>query len=82
MRDTVALAVLGASQAGEARRAASARARPTGFNEIERGKVALIVTEAANNLVKHARNGQLILRRLTDTSAVGLEVLALDQGRA
>ena len=52
---TVALAVTEASQVGEARRAAAALARRLGFDEAEAAaRSALVVTEAANNLVKHA----------------------------
>jgi anti-sigma regulatory factor (Ser/Thr protein kinase) len=69
-----------ASQVGEARRAAIALAGAIGFDEDGRARAALIVTEAANNLAKHAREGEVLLRALEQGSAVGLEVLALDKG--
>lgn len=68
------------SQAGYARRTASALAARLGFNEEEQGKVALVVSEAAKNLVAHAREGQLLLRELHAGSHVGVEMLALDKG--
>jgi anti-sigma regulatory factor (Ser/Thr protein kinase) len=51
-----------------------------GFNETERGEVALVVTEAGTNLVKHALGGMMLLRPLGEGSGVGIEVLALDRG--
>jgi anti-sigma regulatory factor (Ser/Thr protein kinase) len=69
-----------ASQVGEARRAAGALAGRLGFNETEAGKVALVATEAATNLVKHGGGGELLLVPLVLGDSVGIEILALDQG--
>src|SRR5205807_9230792 len=44
------------------------------------GKVALVVTEAAKNLLKHAGGGQVILRPLERGGVAGIEMLALDKG--
>ena len=68
------------SQLLEARRATGDLAQRLGFGEVEIGKVALAVTEAATNLVKHARRGELLVRSLAHGDALGLEVLALDRG--
>lgn len=80
MPEPVALAVAEVSQVGEARRAAVALAQSLGFDDVQRGKVALVVTETASNLVKHARDGELLLSPLERDEAVGIEVLALDRG--
>lgn len=77
---STALPIADASQVGEARRAATALAGRLGFDETERGKAALIATEAATNLLKHAGGGLLILRGLECGRLGGLEVLALDKG--
>jgi anti-sigma regulatory factor (Ser/Thr protein kinase) len=69
-----------ASRVGEARRAVTALAGRLGFSEAECGKAALVVTETASNLVKHAREGILVLTPLERGRAVGIEVLALDKG--
>jgi len=74
------LPVTEASQAADARRTAVALARELGFDETEAGKVALVVTEAGSNLVKHGRGGELIVRPLDDPHAGGIEILALDRG--
>lgn len=80
MRDPVALAILESSQAGVARRIAMALASRLGFNETERGKVGIVVTEMANNLVRHANSGQLLLQSITRNHIDGVEILALDKG--
>jgi anti-sigma regulatory factor (Ser/Thr protein kinase) len=70
-----------ATQVGEARRAAATLATGLGFGETAAGRVALVVTEAGTNLVKHARGGEVCLRAVTDAhDTAGLEVLALDRG--
>jgi anti-sigma regulatory factor (Ser/Thr protein kinase) len=69
-----------ASQVGEARRRALVLASRLGLDEEECGRVALVVTEAASNLVKHASRGELVLRALQRAPVGGIEVLALDRG--
>jgi anti-sigma regulatory factor (Ser/Thr protein kinase) len=68
------------SQIASARRAASELAAALNFDETRTGKVALAVTEAATNILKHAEKGRLLLRALETESDTGIEVLALDQG--
>lgn len=68
------------SQTAGARRAIKELARKQGFNETDTGKVALVVTEAATNLLKHAQQGQLIVRTIERAGIAGLELLALDSG--
>lgn len=80
MRESLALAISESSQIGEGRRAAVALANRLGFNETERGRVGIVVTEAANNLVQHAKRGILLLRAIESPLSVGIEILALDQG--
>lgn len=75
---SLGIPVSDSSQVGEARRAASSWAESIGFNEAARGNVAIIATEAATNLVRHAGGGEIVLRYLLD--ATGLEILALDKG--
>ena len=51
-----------------------------GFDESDSGKVALVATEAATNLVKHAAGGELLLSPLECGDVIGMEILALDKG--
>jgi anti-sigma regulatory factor (Ser/Thr protein kinase) len=68
------------SQAAEARRRISELARRLGFDETSAGRVAIVVSEIATNLVKHAGEGRVIASRLEQDGCVGIEVLALDTG--
>lgn len=69
------------SQSGEARRQALRLAQNLGFDEMQAGRVALLATELATNLVKHTSDGgELLLRPLLEDAAVGVELLALDAG--
>jgi anti-sigma regulatory factor (Ser/Thr protein kinase) len=64
------------SQVGEARRAVTAACQRLGLDETTTGKAAVVVTEAATNIVKHAGRGEILLRAVPD----GIEVMALDRG--
>lgn len=68
------------SQVGEARRRAAMLAAEAGLSETEGGSLAIVVTEIATNLARHAQGGVLTLRRIGTTGAGGVEVLALDKG--
>ena len=80
MIDAVALPVTEESQVGEARRIAVALAAELGFNETDRGKVAIVTTEAARNAVKHAREGELLLQTFKTAVGFSIEIVALDRG--
>jgi anti-sigma regulatory factor (Ser/Thr protein kinase) len=80
LRDPVAVPVTEVSQVGEVRRMVTALAVLLGFDQEATARAAIVVTEAANNLVKHAREGVMFLRALESSESVGIEVLALDKG--
>lgn len=77
---TTAVAVTEQSAIAEARRQAAHLARALSFDETAAGRAALLVTEAATNILKHAGSGTLLLRALEADGARGIEVLALDRG--
>lgn len=79
MQNTL-IPVVEISQVGEARRMAMDFASRLNFPETKRGKVGIVVTEIANNLIKHAQNGEIILRALYLDDIGGLEILAVDKG--
>jgi len=66
------------SRVGEARRHAVDLAQACGLDETEGGRLALVVTELANNLVRHAQHGRLLLACRTARAEV--EVIAMDDG--
>jgi anti-sigma regulatory factor (Ser/Thr protein kinase) len=79
---SIVVAVTEVTQVGEARRRSVDLAAQLGFDQTRQGKAALVVTEAASNLVKHAGGGQLILAGFTyGQGGAHLEIWTLDSGR-
>lgn len=69
------------SRVGEARRHATNIANLAGFDEVSTGRLALVVTELGTNLVKHARQGRLLIAtRGFNRRASDIEVLSIDEG--
>ena len=68
------------SQVADARRRAVAMAARLSFDETMTGKLAIAVTEAATNIIKHARDGCMLMRPLAGTGEGGIEVIAFDRG--
>ena len=62
MNVTGAIAVTEASQVAEGRRLALWLASNLDFSEERSGRAALIASELASNLHKHARSGELLFR--------------------
>lgn len=75
----LALQIHDASQVGEARRAAKRCGLLGGFSEIDASRLALVVSEAATNLVKHAQGGEILIQSLPG-NGTGFDVIALDRG--
>lgn len=77
----VAFDVHEASQVGEVRRAAVRIAEGAGFDDTAAGRVALVATELGNNLVRHARGGQLLVAAVcNDAGTLVVELVSLDKG--
>ncbi|HYC53181.1 MAG TPA: ATP-binding SpoIIE family protein phosphatase [Gemmatimonadaceae bacterium] len=69
------------TQIGAARRSAVALAHLHGLDSDAIGRLSLVVTEAATNLVRHAGRGVVILRAIAAPGmSRAVEVLALDKG--
>ena len=78
--EQICVPVTESSQPAAARRAAVGLAQDAGMDEAAVGNVALVVTELATNLVKHAKDGKLLMRRFGADGTDGIEVLSLDKG--
>src|SRR3954470_18394666 len=76
---SVSIQVETADQAGEARRRAARLAAALRLDETTAGRLALVVTECANNLWKHGGGGEILLNPMAP-DAFGVDVLALDRG--
>jgi anti-sigma regulatory factor (Ser/Thr protein kinase) len=69
------------SQIGQARRAAVQAAERLGLDDVAVGRVALIVTELGTNLIKHARQGRLLIAPVKDDEGREVvELLSIDAG--
>ena len=65
---------------GSARRQAVAVATESAFDETACGRVAIIVTELATNLVSHGGGGRLLVQFLSSAGSNAVEVLSIDSG--
>jgi len=70
----------GDSVIGAARRAATRMAKAVNFSEKRAGEAAIVVTEAATNLRRHAENGAIGVRILRSGDRAGVGVVAIDTG--
>jgi anti-sigma regulatory factor (Ser/Thr protein kinase) len=79
--DAVPVGAGDASGAGEVRRRVARITGALGFGATEAGRAALLATEAATNLAKHATAGGTVFVRPCERAGVaGVELLAVDAG--
>ena len=69
-----------ASDAGAARRCGQMLASQLGMDETRAGRLAIVITEAATNILKHAGEGRMLVSRAVHGGQACIEVLALDSG--
>jgi anti-sigma regulatory factor (Ser/Thr protein kinase) len=74
------IAITDRSSIGEVRRVSVQIGERARMKEVEIGRVALIVTELATNLLVHATGGEMIIRMLSIEAGPGVEIIALDRG--
>src|SRR4051812_5641744 len=67
------------SNVGEARRAAQAMANIE-LDAEKAGRVAIVATELANNMLRHAGGGDILIQTLGTDGATAVEVMAIDRG--
>jgi anti-sigma regulatory factor (Ser/Thr protein kinase) len=77
IRPQISISVREEGEVGTARRRAQQMATNVGFDPNQVSQLAIVVSEAATNLVKHGGGGEVLLREMLN----GLEVLAIDKGR-
>ena len=75
---TRVLTIEDVSQVGHARRTAQQFAEQLGFDETDAARVALVATELASNILKHAGHGEIHLRAVGNG---GVEMIAVDRGQ-
>jgi anti-sigma regulatory factor (Ser/Thr protein kinase) len=80
MTEPIVVRVEHASEVAKARRAAADLSYRLHFDEATAGRLALVVTELATNLVKHGGGGEVVLREVAAAAQGAVEVVALDRG--
>lgn len=75
-----AFAITHTSDIAAARRAGQRMAVAVGFDETGAGRLALLISEAATNILKHAVDGRLFLSQARQGELRGIDVIALDRG--
>lgn len=78
MHNHVSILIDDPSQVGEARRTAMAVAAEAGLGDVDAGKLSIITTELATNIIKHAKHGEILIGNVRGEEVV--DVIALDQG--
>lgn len=68
------------SDANEARRLTKGMAIELGFDLKESEEFAIVVSELATNLVKHATGGRLVLTPIEDGGRLGIKIVSKDDG--
>ena len=76
----IALAVQDQSQVAETRRRATDMAKREGFGDADSGRVALVATELATNILKHGNGGEVLVGVYGEGPDTGIELIALDKG--
>ena len=74
------IAISDRSSIGEARRAAVQAAQSLGFDEGRRSNIGIVATEAATNILCHARSGELLVCPFSEGATSWLDLFALDSG--
>jgi anti-sigma regulatory factor (Ser/Thr protein kinase) len=70
-----------ASDISAARRAGQKLAQELDFDEVQAGRLAIVITEAGTNILKHAGEGTLyVMRAQSGAAMAGIDVLAIDKG--
>lgn len=80
LRQSLRIPVVERTDIAEVRRQAVQVARSLRFSGEREGRVAVLATELAGNLIKHAGGGEVLLRILEEGPSPGLELLGLDRG--
>ncbi|TFW16708.1 ATP-binding SpoIIE family protein phosphatase [Duganella callida] len=74
------IAISHASDVAAARRIGQGLASVLGLNETRAGQLAIVISEAATNILKHAGEGRMLLSIVCHGAQRCIEVLAIDQG--
>jgi anti-sigma regulatory factor (Ser/Thr protein kinase) len=68
------------SHVGESRRTATRAAKQAGLGEADSGKVSIIATELATNILHYAKAGEMMVRAWISPTHKAVDIIALDRG--
>ena len=68
------------SQLGEARRYVATLGASLALDEVRCGKLSIIASEMATNILKHAGKGEILVRPVVSGDSLGVEMIAIDRG--
>ena len=74
------VAITEATDIAEARRRAVERGAALHFDEAELGRLSIVVSEVASNVLKHGGGGDVLIGPVPGIGGDGVQVLALDRG--
>lgn len=74
------IGVTHASDVAAARRYGQRMAQQLGFDDVRTGQLAIVITEAATNMLKHASGGRIFLSETRDAGHRGVQIVAIDSG--
>lgn len=77
---TFIMPVEDATQIGQARREARQAAEAAGFDETDAARAALVATELATNVLRHAGGGEIHIATVAGRGTRGVQVTAVDRG--
>jgi anti-sigma regulatory factor (Ser/Thr protein kinase) len=80
MISAVCVPVTDSTFVGEARRAAADFATRLDFSVEQASNLAIVTTELATNILKHASSGEIVLTGVFSEHRTGVDVVALDKG--
>ena len=64
----------------EARRRGAHLGEELGFDETTSGRAAIVITEAATNVIRHGDGGEIYIGRTGGGRSQGLQIIAMDRG--
>jgi anti-sigma regulatory factor (Ser/Thr protein kinase) len=77
----VRVGISGQSDIGECRRTARRLGEACNLDENDVGKICIVATELATNVVRHGGGGEMLVQVLNDGMTPQVEMLAIDHGR-
>jgi anti-sigma regulatory factor (Ser/Thr protein kinase) len=78
---SVRVGISGQSDIGECRRTAKRVSEACNLDENDVGKICIVATELATNVVRHGGGGEMLVQVLNDGMRPQVEMLAIDRGR-